>query len=94
MRICLRGDSEGNLAPLRRFISNSVVQVNINLNLELAENKLDLGLALGGDFLPNPQLSLFCQILQILYEYTHPNVSRDQVSNRIDKKWQFETENG
>ena len=46
------------------------------------------------DNLPESQLSIFCLILQILFEYTHPNVSGDQVSNRIDKKWQFKTENG
>lgn len=44
------------------------------------------------DFLPNYQLSIFSQILQILFGYTHPNLSGDQVSNRIDNEWPFENE--
>jgi hypothetical protein len=33
-------------------------------------------------------------LMQILFEYMHPTVSGDQVSNRMDKKWRFETQNG
>jgi len=58
--------------------------------LKKVKIKLDFFLVL----LPNYQLSIFCQILQILFEYMHPNVLEDQVSNRIDDEWRFEIENG
>jgi len=44
--------------------------------------------------LPEVQQSIFVQLMQIQYGYTHPNVSGDQVSNRIDNEWRFENENG
>jgi hypothetical protein len=44
--------------------------------------------------LPESQLSVFMHLMQILFEYMHPTVSGDQVSNRMDKKWRFETQNG
>ena len=45
-------------------------------------------------FLPEVQLSVFIQLLQKRLEYMDHIVSGDQVSNRIDKKWGFENENG
>jgi len=54
----------------------------------------NLGLYEMSYFLPNYQLSIFCQILQILFEYMHPILSLNQMSNWIEKKWRFETENG
>jgi hypothetical protein len=52
MRTCLRGNSERNLAPLKCLILNAVDHVNLILNLELTENKLNFGFACGEAFLP------------------------------------------
>jgi len=37
------------------------------------------------DFLPEVQLSAFVQSLQVQFEYMHPIVSRNKVSNRNQK---------
>ena len=52
MRICSRGDSEGNLVPLKCFLFNAVIHVKLILNLELTEHELTFGFAFGDDFLP------------------------------------------
>ena len=46
------------------------------------------------DSLPDPQLSFFAQIMQILFEYTNPIVSGNQVSNRNQKNGVLSTKNG
>ncbi len=54
------------------------------------ENLMDIE---PGYSLPEVQLSDFIRLMQILFEYMHPILSGNQVSNPKSKKWSFEYQN-
>ena len=45
-------------------------------------------------FLPEVQLSIFIRLIQIVFEYMHPIVSGNYVSNRNRKKWRIDIAKG
>ena len=71
------------------------VIIHTRLNVVISCNTASkLALFQTGDFLPEVQLSVVVQLMQIQFEYMHPILSGNRVSNWIDNEWRFGNEEG